>query len=245
MVVPKPNLSPESRSAVREISDQCSNAHQAKGVLRSYILTSLIKLRTREQIYFLKNCIDKDLTTPRIWKITENLGLQRKQGEILRKTMMKNLRRELYQKLSKLTREQTERERTLRGMVREEDFVILRRQERAEQDYARPKLRKHYQDRINWIKKKSEEKRRSMVPREVDGIIMEDIELGEEFETKIRQYGGVRIDEDEREALKMQPNFAVYEEVDEMDFMANTEKNLQFVKVEQNQRGEQERHTDK
>ena len=97
-------------------------------------LTSLIKLRTREQIYFLKNCIDKDLTTPRIWKITEKLGLQRKQGQILRKTMMKNLRRELYQKLSKLTREQTEREGTLREMIREEDLTILRRQERAEQN---------------------------------------------------------------------------------------------------------------
>ena len=129
MVVPKPNLSPESQSAVREISNQCSNAHQAKGVLRSYILTSLIKLRTREQIYFLKNCIDKDLTTPIIWKITEKLGLQRKQGEILRKTIMKNLRKELYQKLSKLTREQTEREGKLREMIREGDFTILRRQE--------------------------------------------------------------------------------------------------------------------
>ena len=41
---------------------------------------------------------------------------------------------------------------------------------------------------------------------------MEDIELGERFETKIRQYGGVEIDEDENKALKMQPNFAVYEE---------------------------------
>ena len=75
----------------------------------------------------MKNCIDKDLTTPIIWKITEKLGLQRKQGEILRKTIMKNLRKELYQKLSKLTREQTGRERKLREMIREGDLTILKR----------------------------------------------------------------------------------------------------------------------
>ena len=114
MVIPKPSLSPESQSAIRNLSIQCSNAHQAKGILRSYILTSIIKLRTKEQLYFLKNCIDKDLTTPRIWKITEKLKLQRKQGETLRKTMMKNLRRELYQKLAKLTRELSEKEGTIK-----------------------------------------------------------------------------------------------------------------------------------
>ena len=70
----------------------------------------------------------------------------------------------------------------------------------------------------------SVEKQRSRVPREVDRIIMDDVELREELETKIRQYGGVTIDDDEREALKMQPNFAVYEDVDELDFMQTRKK---------------------
>ena len=203
MVIPKPSLSPESQSAIRNLSIQCSNAHQAKGILRSYILTSIIKLRTKEQLYFLKNCIDKNLTTPRIWKITEKLKLQRKQGETLRKTMMKNLRRELYQKLAKLTRELSEKEGTIKGILDRENVAILKRQEREEQSYARPKMRKHYQERMEWIRKKTDEKRKKTTPTEIDGVIMEDMELGEEFKTKVRQYGGVVLDEDEMEALKM------------------------------------------
>ena len=45
-----------------------------------------------------------------------------------------------------------------------------------------------------------------------------------QYEAKVRQYGGVQLDEDEKEALKMQPNFAIYEEVNDLEFMANTEK---------------------
>ena len=45
---------------------------------------------------------------------------------------------------------------------------------------------------------------------------------------KIRQYGGVALDDDEKAALKLQPKFAIFEEIDEVEFMACTEKNVQF-----------------
>ena len=57
-----------------------------------------------------------------------------------------------------------------------------------------------------WIKRKSEERLRIEMPKEIDGVIMEDVVLGEEFEPKIRQYAGVALDEDEKAALKLQPN---------------------------------------
>ena len=140
MVIPKPSLSPESQNAIREISNLCSNADQAKRILRSYILTSLIKLRVREQLYFLKTCIEENLSTTRIWRTTERLNLQRKQAETLRRTMMKNLRRELYQKISRLTRDLAEKEGAIRRTIRQEDITTLRRQERLELNYARPRL---------------------------------------------------------------------------------------------------------
>ena len=89
--------------------------------------------------------------------MVERLDLQRKQAETLKNTMMKNTRRELYQKMAKLTRELAEKERTIREIVREEDVTMLRRQEKREHDYARPRLRKHYRDRHAWIRKKSKE----------------------------------------------------------------------------------------
>ena len=107
MVIPKPNLCSESQNAVREISNHTSDAGQAKRILRQFIITSLIKLRVKEQLYFLKTCIKESLTTQRIWRVTERLNLQENQARTLRKTMMKNLRKELYQKLARLTREET------------------------------------------------------------------------------------------------------------------------------------------
>ena len=53
---------------------------------------------------------------------------------------------------------------------------------------------------------------------------MKDATLGERFRQTIRRYGGVALDSDEEEALKLQPNFAIYEEVNKMEIMASTEK---------------------
>ena len=97
MVIPKPNLSGTSRNAIRDlVSTIISNANQAKGDLRQYITTSLVKLRVREQIWFVKNCIAENLTTRRLWNTVERLKLRRTQGEKLRQTLMKNHRRELH-----------------------------------------------------------------------------------------------------------------------------------------------------
>ena len=91
-------------------------------------------------------------------------------------------------------------------------------------------LRTHYKNRHAWIRKKSDERQRKELPGEIDGVIMEDLVLGERFEPKIRQYGGVALDEDEKEALKLQPNFAIFEEIDELEFMACTKKTFNSLR---------------
>ena len=64
-----------------------------------------------------------------------------------------------------------------------------------------------------WIKRKSEERLRIEMPKEIDGVIMEDVVLGEELEPKIRQYGGVALDEDEKAALKRHDHFFIISEL--------------------------------
>ena len=137
MVIPKPNLCPESQDAMREISEGTSNAGQAKRVLRQYIIKSLIKLRVREQLYFLKTCIGENLTTQRIWKVTERLNLQDSQSRTLRKTMMKNLRKELYQKMAKITREMRQIEEEIQTLIPRDDFTTMKRYEQLELNHAR------------------------------------------------------------------------------------------------------------
>ena len=72
---------------------------------------------------------------------------------------------------------------------------------------------------------------------------MEDQTLDTKFNTSVKCYGGVSLDDDEKEALRLQPNFAVYDEVDDLRFMANTEKTfnaLRWNEAFQRSKGEDE-----
>ena len=244
MVIPKPNLSSTSQNAIRDlISNNVSNADQAKRDLRQYIITSLVKLRIREQIWFIKTCITENLTTRRLWNTVERLNLRRTQGEKLRQTLMKNHRKELHQKMARVRREVEEKEHTAKDLLTEEQFATLEHCKKQEEEYARRKMREHYKDRLNWIRKKTKERTEETLPKEIDGVKMEDQTLDTKFNTSVKCYGGVSLDDDEKEALRLQPNFAVYDEVDDLRFMANTEKTfnaLRWNEAFQRSKGEDE-----
>ena len=151
------------------------------------MIRSQLKLRVREQIWFMKTCIKEELTTQRVWKMTDRLNLQRNQAATLRKTIMKNLRKELYQKMAGLNREMSQKKEEVRELLNADDFATLKLCEQQETNYAKQKLRKHYQDRRRWIKEKTRERRVKELPKEIDGIRMEDQELDERFNANIRK----------------------------------------------------------
>ena len=66
----------------------------------------------------------------------------------------------------------------------EEQFAILNQCKKREEGYARNKLRVHYKERLNWIRKKTKERTEEALPREVDGIRMEDQAI--EFNTSVK-----------------------------------------------------------
>ena len=72
--------------------------------------------------------------------------------------------------------------------------------------------------------KKTREQLVENLPKEIDGVLMEDQELEERFNASVKQYGGVSLYDDKKEALKLQPNFAVFDDIDDLNFMVNTEK---------------------
>ena len=193
-------------------------------------MTSLVKLRVREQIWFIKTCIEEDLATRRVWNTVERLELRRNQGEKLRRTLMKNHRRELHQKMAKMWREVTQKEEKAKELLSGENFATLKRCRKQEEEHARRKMREHYRKRIDWIRKKTKERTEEALPKEIDGVKMEDQVLDEQFNASVKCYGGVTLDEEENEALKLQPNFAVYDDVNELSFMANTEKTFNALR---------------
>ena len=126
--------------------------------------------------------------------------------------------------MARIRREVEEKEHTAKDLLTEEQFATLKQCKKKEEEYARRKMRDHYKDRLNWIRKKTKERIEETLPKEIDGVKMEDQTLDTKFNTSVKCYGGVSLDDDEKEALRLQPNFAVCDEVDDLRFMANTEK---------------------
>ena len=75
MVLPKYSLNKRTQDTVHRISLTKENAHQAKGILKHSLMSSMKKVRLLEQLWFIKSCISEDLITSRIVNSSSRLSL--------------------------------------------------------------------------------------------------------------------------------------------------------------------------
>ena len=71
------------------------------------------------------------------------------------------------------------------------------------------------------------------VPDEMNGVILKDQLLEEDFESDPRCYGNVEINEDEKTILKLGPGFTLYEEINVVKTVAEVEKGMVKLRYEQ------------
>ena len=76
--------------------------------------------------------------------------------------------------------------------------------------------------------------RKRVIPDEVEGIIIKDQPIVEEFESNPRCYGNVEISEEERQVLKLPPKFSLYERIDVEKTIAEIEKGMVKLRYEKN-----------
>ena len=90
--------------------------------------------------------------------------------------------------MGRVQREVEEKKHTAKDLLTEEQFAILKQCKKQEEEYARRKMREHYKDRLNWIRKKTKERTEETLPKEIDGLKMEDQTLDTKFNTSVKCY---------------------------------------------------------
>ena len=87
--------------------------------------------------------------------------------------------------------------------------------------------------KIRHLSNKYKQTNRIEIPDEIDGIILRDQEIPNEYNSTARTYGGITLSDNEQSVLKLPPKFATYERVNETSCEAEIEKMLTKLRWEE------------
>ena len=94
----------------------------------------------------------------------------------------------------------------------------------------RENVRKAAEKKLSWLKEKWKPK--PVAPSsEIRGIQIQDCQLDANFDSKPREYGGIQINDEERQLLKLPPKFGIFGEININDCIIETEKSLNQIKI--------------
>ena len=139
------------------------------------------------------------------------------------KLAMKSKMRDTWDELREQKRIEQHMWRQLRPKLREKGKENRFNEIWAEEKNGYYKGLKNKKDRkLKWIKNKYYKK--DKIPDVIEGVIVKDQEIGEEFEMRTTTYGGVQLTSDEESVMKLHPKYTVFEKVDPVDCEAEIEK---------------------
>ena len=230
MVLPRYSLSKRTLSTIHDLTRNKDNANQARSVLKNSVITSEKRVRVLEQIWFTKDCIKHRVTTNRIENVVKNLNLKPTQAAKLTKTLMSNGAKELQKKLRLMNAEYRHIRSNLESFLSEEERKLFENIQKAEVDHAKLKTKQHFKQRMDWINKRKERRATMETPDKIDGINISDQILDDTFKPKIREYGGVNLQEQEKELMVLPPKYAIYEKPNMLKFKANVEKTMNRIR---------------
>ena len=87
-------------------------------------------------------------------------------------------------------------------------------------------LSKKYMDKLKWLKKKWKKSEDNNIPDMVREVVVKDVELTDEFTSKPRVYGGVTIDEQEDQVLRLPPKYGLYRKINATQCKIDVEEAL-------------------
>ncbi|XP_029643478.1 probable serine/threonine-protein kinase tsuA [Octopus sinensis] len=151
---------------------------------------------------------------------------------------MVNIRNRIYRELS-------EQEKRKRIFLKEIKSITTRKEKTLIMDIIYEENRHvihqcniHFKRKLSWLKQKRQyelaKEEKQKYPDTINGIIMEDVLLPEEFnkDNEANIYGGVTTDPDEISILQLPPKYAVYSKVNTIKCLSEIEKS--FTKIRWN-----------
>ena len=226
--LPNYNLSYKTRDLLKEFGNKISQRNaigmnQAVRILKQYILSSLKRIRTVEQLHFIQNCMREKLTTNRIELATIKLDLRNRQRNTLKYVLMNNTKKNIFKDSSTREREKTSSYKKVTELLNHnelEEYIIPVNKEK---DFALSRTKQHYKERIQWMRLK-QRKQEQKLPDMIDNISFRDHELPQEFESNPKLYGNVKLTENEAQVLTLPPRFAIYPKLQSIATKADVEK---------------------
>ena len=205
---------------IKRLSRWSSNPARAFNIMRHVINTTIRLLRAEYVVDLFDELIHRDVPLRSVKvdsdRLCKQLPSRRSHDTAMR--VMRWRRKDAVNVLIHEKKENTkvwrESERLLWELdVLDSYFQIWE----EEKDYQRRQFTRKYRRKVDFLTVKYGRKSdRNVIPDEVEGIVIKDTALPENFESKPRMYGGVNLDQNNEvtSALSLPPKFTVYENVD-------------------------------
>ena len=160
MVLPKLNISYNTRSMITTIADRKSytvSRNQAINTLKQFYKTSLLRLRTSLQLKYMKQFNHENLCTRRINFMVSKMKVRQHQESKLKDIMMKNLVRDLYSELVTKNKCMNKYRKKIQQTFAKSDVDKIYESWMKEKDYANKKIIEHFTSKKNGIIQKQKE----------------------------------------------------------------------------------------
>ena len=146
-------------------------------------------------------------TTGRLKRGNNNTNKGSRKNEIVRLAMKSKIK-DSWDEIREQKRIEQQIWRQLRPKLREKGKENeYNRIWAEEKDRVYKELKMKKENKIKWIKSKYYEKEK--VPDIIEGVIVKDQEIGEEFEMKVTKYGGVQLTKEEESILRVHPKYTI------------------------------------
>ena len=187
---------------------------QAKRILQEVIDLSTKREHHMNKLAFTRKCIHQKIAFNKIENATKKLKLSRRDTDMIKEKMMKNIRREMYKDLQCVDVKLQLSIREAKSILSKDDWKILDVIRVAKIRKKRRKSKKIFTKKFEWLHSKKVHSQEEQIPKEFDGINFRDVELPEEFKSEPRVYGGIIINDAEKELLSLPSKFPAFKKLD-------------------------------
>ena len=228
-------ISKTSQASIRKLSKCTKCPEKAYIAMKSIIMATLKQVQAEYVVDLMKKLKCLNITTTHInnlcEKLAENILINKEEQKqkIVNHLMklkiddaQKSLNRERNNNLKGLKNERM----LLREYNIENLFYDINNQEKRT---TRHRLRNKREKKTHFLLNKYGGKRQRNKNRtddDIEGIVIKDQNLPEDYESKPRCYGGTTLSKEEEDILSLSPNYAIYEEINIEKCEIEIEKSL-------------------
>ena len=235
------NISRIFLASIRTLSNTTPNPEVVYEAMRRVFKTSL---EYKHSIYVKRlytRLRDEKISTTTVQELSQKLC--RTLPNYRKKTLIGTINRwklaDAHTQLRKWERKNTETWRSEGKIIRENNLMEeYKRLWRREITKIVEELKEQEEKKVRHLTQKYGEQRNRNVeiPNEIQGITVAEQNLGEDFSSSPRTYGGTILDDNERLALSLPTKFTTYEKVEKEQTEAEIEKALAKVRWEDNRK---------